>query len=514
MNISQAPKDKMTLNNHNLGIREVTAELDINWYLMRTQNHYSTDTSINKDVTLEDHPENVKRKSDSKDKVIKMSNKAILVDIYKKLNKYKSVDDKFYNINKIIGDPYFLIQCYEIIKTNPGNIDHINFEWFERIAKQLVDGSYQFIPAHQTHISKANGKILTITSLRDKIVQKAITIILEAIWEPLFLDNFSSTYALNIIKMKGLWVIKGNICFNMIPHSIIRREIELHIICPNFKALINKVISYKYYDENGFIHKLKIGTPQGTICSPILANIVLHQLDKYMENINDICAKRNNQYEKLKFKKDLNKTKMRSMSNGIKRLLYIRYADDFIVLVKGSYKECEKIKTDISNYLKEECRLEINKDKTFISSTHKYLKFLGVNIVNPNDIVKNNRLKKMTVLHSLIKPIDELIERLIKLGLAKRNKQGKIYPKGKTNLFNAEHYNIVQWYNSKIQGIWNDYSFVSNWPKIQYVIWLLYASCALTLSNKYKWKSMRKAFQHFGKYLKDPKTNIMLRKPK
>jgi group II intron reverse transcriptase/maturase len=567
MYISQAPKDKMTLNNHNFGIREVTAELDINLYLMRTQNHYSTDTSFNKDVTLEDHPDNAKRKSDSKDKVIKMSNKDFLVDVYKKLNKYKSVDNKFYNINKIIGDPYFLIQCYEIIKTNPGNmtkgsnketLDQIDFEWFERIAKQLVDGSYQFTPARQTQIPKENGKMrtLTITSPRDKIVQKAITIILEAIWEPLFTDsshgfrpNRSTHSALNVIKMQGYaypWVIEGDIskCFEMIPHSIIRREIESHIICPNFKALINKVISYKYYDENGFIHKSKIGTPQGTICSPVLANIVLHQFDKYMEEVRanfhkGIRVKRSSQYGKLQYQlsiqikkpeknlKQIRKTrsKMRSMSSGdpmdtnFKRLLYIRYADDFIVLIKGSYKECEKIKTDISKFLKVVCGLEINEDKTIISSTRKHFKFLGASIVNPstrNYIVKSGRgsLKKVAVLRSLVKaPIDELINRLIKLGLAKLNNQGKALPKGRTNLFNAEHYDIVQWYNSKIQGILSYYSFASNFPKIQYVIWLLHASCALTLSNKYKWKSMRKAFQHFGKYLKDPKTDIMLRIP-
>lgn len=565
--LSQTPKDKLTLNINTEGIRDVTAELNVK-NLMRTRNYYSTDTSSKSDVITLDHPNENQGKSNSKDRISKVSNEKLLVETYKKLNKYKSIEGKFYNLNKIIGDPFFLIACYENIKSKPGNmtkgsdnktLDRINIKWFERIAKELVNGTYQFTPARLLKIPKAHDKmrILTITSPRDKIVQKAISIILEAIWEPIFSDlshgfrpNRSTHSALSEIKLKGYafpWVVQGDItkCFDSIPHNIIRKEINKLIICPNFKAMIDKVISYKYYDEKGLIHKSKIGTPQGTICSPILANIVLDQLDKYMENYikqfnKGFRAKRNKPYNKLQYalsraiKSDTSniteikkiRSEMRKIPSGdpmdpnFKRLMFIRYADDFIVLIKGSYQDCITIKNDISNFLITECGLNLNDEKTFISETRKHFKFLGAEIVNPQSrqyIVKKGfgSLKKVAVLRSYVKaPILQLIEKLIKLGLAKRNNLGKIYPKGRTNLFNASHYDIVQWYNYKIQGILSYYSFATNYPKIQYIIWLLHASCALTLTNKHKWNSMRSSFRKFGRYLTDPDTGVYLKIPK
>ena len=97
-------------------------------------------------------------------------------------------NNKFYKFNELLGDPYFLIACYENIKSKPGNmtkgidnytLDGLNGKWFIKLARSLKDGTFQFIPAREVDIPKENGntRTLIISSPRDKIVQKAIAII-------------------------------------------------------------------------------------------------------------------------------------------------------------------------------------------------------------------------------------------------------------------------------------------------------------------------------------------------
>lgn len=111
----------------------------------------------------------------------KKSSNINIVDIIKSMNNYKNKKNKYYNINKILENLYFLIWCYKQIKNKLSNItkdkinlDNIDFKWFERISKQLIDGTYKFTNAKQIGILSKNDKYkkLTITFLRDKIVQK------------------------------------------------------------------------------------------------------------------------------------------------------------------------------------------------------------------------------------------------------------------------------------------------------------------------------------------------------
>lgn len=202
-------------------------------------------------------------------------------------------------------------------------------------------------------------------------------------------------------------MIQGDIskCFDNIPHDIIRREINKTIACPNMKALINKIIAYPYVDPNGNVVKSKIGTPQGTICSPILANIVLHQLDCFMEeyakNFKEGYLRGHNpQYLKfqslrkkarlagdrklaIKYLVQMRKiTSHNPMDKYFRRLMFIRYADDFLILTISSYEECCTIKEKIFEFLLNNCGLTLNKDKTLITPTKKHYKFLGHDIVN------------------------------------------------------------------------------------------------------------------------------------
>lgn len=568
---AQGPKDKLTLKSDVSELGELTAtdsnvERDQN---LRSSNDVGNDNMAKGDSDLwtSMKPSNDQHDDDKKSsrKPVRKTRPVLVVEASKRLKKYISTDNKYYNINELIADPFFLIACYEDIKSKPGNmtkgidnytLDGINGSWFIKTAKKLKDGTYNFNPARLVEIPKSNGKTrtLSITSPRDKIVQKAFAVILEAIYEPLFK---SSSYgfrpklgvhdALLKIKLQGAaysWAIQGDIskCFDSIPHSIIRKEINKTIACPNTKAFINKLITYPYVDEAGIIKKTQIGVPQGTVCSPVIANIVLHLLDEYMENYTKTfysskLRKHNTVYTKLQHlrKKALeNKeyklaikylTQMRRttgynpMDPDFRRMLFVRYADDFIVLVTGTYKECEIIRNNIASFLQSKCGLTLNTDKTIITSMKKHFKFLGASIINnptKDYVVYDKGLKtwKKAHIRTLVKaPIRELEDKLITSGLLKRNKLGKLFPKGRTNLFTANNYDIIRWYNSKVNGILSFYSFASNYPKISTIIWYLKASCALTLANKYKLKTMAKAFGKFGKNLTDPETGEQFNQP-
>jgi len=133
----------------------------------------------------------------------------------------KTGSDKVNGIIRIIAEPSFLMTCYRFIKSNPGNmtkgstpetLDGINNEWFHKTGKDLLEGRYQFKPARQLMIPKANSdkmRPLSIGSPRDKIVQKAIQVVLSAIYEHEFLDvshgfrpDKSTGTALNVLHQR------------------------------------------------------------------------------------------------------------------------------------------------------------------------------------------------------------------------------------------------------------------------------------------------------------------------
>lgn len=239
------------------------------------------------------------------------------------------------------------------------------------------------------------------------------------------------------------------------------------------RALIDKVIAYPVKQADNSVIKSKIGTPQGTVCSPILANIVLNVFDQYMveyrNNFNIGKYKKHNPkysaLQELRKKALKNKdyklaihylvemrkiTSYDPMDSSFKRLLYIRYADDFVILTSSTYKECVDIKMNITKFLKDNLGLELNKDKTIITSTKKHFNFLGATIVNnptKDYVVYDKGLKTFKKAHirSLVKaPIKDILTKLLKNGLISRNRLNQYFPNGRTSLFNHPHYTILR----------------------------------------------------------------------
>ena len=297
-----------------------------------------------------------------------------------------------------------------------------------------------------------------------------------------------------------------------------------------------------YINEKGQIIKTKIGTPQGSILSPLLSNIVLDKLDKYIESLEselNVGNKRklNPAYSRLeglrkyyKKKQPANKylKQMRLLSKfdmqdeAFRRAIYIRYADDFVILLASTRKYAISLKEKITLFLKEACGLELNELKTTITKTRDGFMFLGAQIQKRDnssifnsfkDKAGNKITRRSTLRIAVDAPIKLLVEKLIKNGFARRNHLATVLAKGRADMIHLTHYDIIRFYNSKITGLLTAYRFAGNYSLMARVIWILRQSCALTLARKFKLKTMKKTFEKFGFDLIDPDTGICLNIP-
>jgi group II intron reverse transcriptase/maturase len=483
-------------------------------------------------------------------------------------------DTKHFNTKliHIISDPEVLILAYEIIKSKPGNstpgsdsiiLDNINLDWFIEAAKILKAGKYKFKPARRVYIPKSGKKNsdksqdfrpLTISSPRDKIVQQAIYLILNAIYEPSFLDvshgsrpNRGNHSALEFLKFRfnGVkWCIKADIESNFpsISHKILLNILKKRIGCSKFLALVKDSIKAGF-KENKKFYGSNQGLFQGNVTSPILNNIYLHEFDLFMSFLMKFFYKgkqrrkspiyRKIQYEmgKLGDTKELRTMRRKlwkvdskdPMDPNFRRLYYVRYVDDFVVGVIGSRKNTLDIQEKIRIFLKNTLKLTLSEKKTFITNfSKKPIKFLGAYIKGTwetekrvQTIVKNGIRYKVRVTGrvSLYAPIKELFEKATISGFFKK-KYSKFVSTKVGWLINLNHADIIRYFNSVIQGNLNYYSFANNRKSLGSFIHGLKWSCARTLALKYKLRFASKIFRKFGSKLKCPETGLELTIPK
>jgi hypothetical protein len=265
---AQAPKQVnlraySALNRDDGGTRDVTASTDqISSKRARSQHSIATDSekagsfknSTPKSEILEKHLYRV---------------------VLSELNKYKTSEGKYNGIIRIL-DSKMLQTCYSLIKNNPGNmtpvtenitLDGINLEWFNITATEIQEGRFKFSPARQILIPKPNtnkpaeSRPLLIATPREKIVHKALQVLLNAIFEPHFSKSSfgfrpgrSLVNALNILHKRGgamSWAINGDLtkCFDRIPHDLIISFVKERITCVRTLTLLERVLKAGFKDE-------------------------------------------------------------------------------------------------------------------------------------------------------------------------------------------------------------------------------------------------------------------------
>lgn len=471
----------------------------------------------------------------------------------KELMKINKNNVNFVN-NKLIhlvADSKVLILAYEIIKSNPGSmtpgvdssiLDKIDLNWIVTISQQLKAGKYEFKPARRVYIPKPgkNGeRPLTISSPRDKVVQQAIYLVLNAIYEPSFLDSSHGSRpgkgthtALKDVKFKfqGVkWCIEGDIESNFpnIDHKTLLTLLGKHIGCSKFLALIKKSIKAGYMENGKFVASNK-GLFQGNVTSPILNNIYLHQLDLFMSDLAESFNKGKNRrkspafrriqyfmeksrgdtFKLREFRKELWKVNSKdSFDPNFKRLYYIRYVDDFVVGVVGSHEDTNEIRNKIDVFLRNELKLTLSSKKT--STTHfskESIFFLGTLIKGTWEEDKRVRMTSRIVLEA---PIRLIFEKAALNGFFKVH-QGQFIPTKVGRCINLDHQDILRYYNSIISGVLNYYSFANNRKSLGSFVHGLKLSCARTLALKYKLRHASGIYKRFGSKLRSPDGSVEL----
>ena len=271
------------------------------------------------------------------------------------------------------------------------------------------------------------------------------------------------------------------------------KTIKERISCVRTLTLIERGLKAGIIDEKGQRIPTKIGTPQGSILSPLLSNIVLDKLDKYIESLDGELntgkkRKVNPLYLYYENRRKYYKTRqpeialealksMRRINNydvkdpDYRRSLYIRYADDFVVILSSDKRFAENIKAKISTFLSQNLGLELNDKKTTITNTREGFRFLGADIKRrDNSSIFNsfkgkagNKITRRSTLRMAVDaPIKTIVDSLITYKFARRNHLNKVLAKGRTDVIHLSHYDIIRFFNSKINGLINAYRFAGN----------------------------------------------------
>lgn len=513
---------------------------------------------------------NSRRLFTTKDSPINLDERVMVTELKQLVEKCKNRDGRYGNLIQIIGSLSTIQLAYLLVKSNPGisakgidstTLDGLSLKSLQKISQDVLSGKINFSPVRRVYIPKPGKSVLRplgVSNPREKIVQKAMEMVLTAIFEEMFLDCShgsrpcrSCHTALKHLQLKignastYSWVIEGDIkgCFDNIQHDMIIKGLKRKVDCVSTLTLVKRILNAGYVlDEdlkkvgkkNAKVYRTNTGTPQGVVLSPLFSNIVLHELDEFIEGKLKIeytkgkKRKANLEYRKLRYriKRETDLKKRRILINeclkvpskdlydpDFKRLFYVRYVDDLVILMTGSIKEVKDVRDLVSRKL-QNIGLTLNLEKTHITLLRGKEKchFLGVDFFirkntdkhhKPVSLVKKNttirqRFTPRILLHA---PILKLLVKLKDKGFVRRNHMSEFFPIAKTNCMNLTHAQILNYFNSRIRGILNYYCCAHNRNELWSIVRFLNYSCALTLARKFKLKTLAKTFKKFGRDL-------------
>jgi len=312
--------------------------------------------------------------------------------IQTKLHRWATDDPgrTFHDLFNLVYDPAVLLVAWQRVRTNKGarsaGVDGASAYFIEArrgvepfladIRQDLKTQQFRPLPVRERMIPKAGGKLrrLGIATVQDRVVQAALKIVLEPIWEADFLpcsygfrpmrrthDAVAEirTFAGPVHKYE--WALEGDIkaCFDEISHSALLDRVRLRISDKRVLTLIKAFLKAGIFNQETGLRESHAGAPQGGILSPLLANVALSVLDEHFDQL-------------TRHRQSL----PRSQQRGLPIFRFVRFADDWVLLVKGDRAQVETLREEAATVLST-MGLRLSLEKTAITHIDEGLDFLG-----------------------------------------------------------------------------------------------------------------------------------------
>jgi len=403
----------------------------------------------------------------------------------------------------------------------PETVDGMLLNKIHALIEALRHERFRWKPTRRVYIAKKGSakkkRPLGLPSWTDKLLQEVIRMLLEAYYEPQFSEHshgFRAGRGCHTALQSicpgwhgTTWLIEGDIaqCFDRLDHSILRSIRAEKIHDNRFLRLIDGLLQAGYLEDWRY-HATLSGSPQGGICSPVLANVYLDRLDKHIE-ANLLPAynrgRRRRPYRpymllwqracRLEQKGDweggrrLRKQKQAMPSRdpndpGYRRLRYCRYADDWLLGFTGPKREAEEIKAEIGRFLRDTLKLELSEAKTLITHGRtKPARFLGYEIVvlHADDKHDHRGHRSINGQIGLKVPLD-----VIRAKCEPYLHHGR--PIRRTERTVNSDFSIIAQYQAEFRGIAGYYQYAYNLHRLGRLKYVMQRSLVKTLARKYR----------------------------
>jgi group II intron reverse transcriptase/maturase len=441
----------------------------------------------------------------------------------------------------------FYLAAYGKIYRNKGAMTHgvtdetpdgMSLKKIDTIIELLRYERYDWLPARRTYIPKKNGKKrpLGLPTWSDKLVQEVMRLILEAYYEPQFSEHshgfrpergcHSALREIYYTWSGTTWLIEGDIshCFDKLDHELLLKTVSEKIHDGRFINLMRRLFDAGYMEDWTYNETLS-GVPQGGIVSPILANILLDKLDKFVETIlipkytKGIKREKNEEYHRLmessrrlrrrghiKEAEEVRKQAQQLPSQDMhdpnyRRLRYVRYADDFLLGFIGPKSEAEEIKRQLREFLRDELKLELSEAKTLITHARtEAARFLGYAVQIIQSDTKHTVRHGQDGLETECRSVNGRVGLAIPTDVTEEKckdymRNGKpIHRKG---LQQEDDYTIINTYQQEFRGLANYYRLAYNMHTLAKLRWVMESSLVKTLASKFQ-ITVPKVYEKYG----------------